>query len=123
MPGRTLPNSCARKLNGTLKGQVKLDRSGSGDLQKVELGMAHGFTDLDALVREEKRLTAVENHSEAWAEGLSAGIEPEIIAEAALTTAIGELLRSSGETAALALIERVRERVIAGEFVPEQARH
>ena len=35
--------------------------------------MEHGVNDIDALVREEKRLTAVESHSEAWAEGLSAG--------------------------------------------------
>jgi hypothetical protein len=85
--------------------------------------MEHGFTDLDALVREEKRLTAVENHNEAWAEGLSAGIEPEIIAEAALTTALAELLRASGEPAALSLIERMRDRVIAGDFSPDQSRH
>lgn len=85
--------------------------------------MEQSFTDLDALVREEKRLTAVESHNEAWAEGLSAGIEPEIIAEAALTTALGELLRTSGEPTALALIERMRERVVAGEFAPEQSRH
>jgi hypothetical protein len=85
--------------------------------------MAHGFTDLDALVREEKRLTAVENHNEAWAEGLSAGIEPEIIAEAALTTALAERVRAGGEPAALALIERMRDRVTAGDFAPEQSRH
>jgi hypothetical protein len=85
--------------------------------------MAHGVTDLDALVREEKRLTAVENHSEAWAEGLSAGIEPEIIAEAAMTTALAELLRASGEPAVLSLIERMRDRVMAGEFEPDQQRH
>lgn len=85
--------------------------------------MAQGFTDLDALVREEKRLTAEENHCEAWADGLSAGIEPEIIAEAALATALGELLRASGEAAVLSLIERMRDRVIAGEFMPELSRH
>ena len=85
--------------------------------------MEHSVTDLDALVREEKRLTAAESHSEAWAEGLSAGIEPEIIAEAALATALGELLRSSGEGAALALVERMRERVIAGEFEPRHTQH
>ena len=60
----------------------------------------------------------MESHNEAWAEGLSAGIEPEIIAEAALTTAFAELLRSAGEKAALALLERMRDRVIAGEFAP-----
>ena len=85
--------------------------------------MEHSATDLDALVREEKRLTAVESHSEAWAEGLSAGIEPEIIAEAALSTAFEELLRASGEDAALTLIERMRDRVIAGEFLDDQIRH
>ncbi len=85
--------------------------------------MEHGVTDIDALVREEKRLTAVECHNEAWAEGLTAGIEPEIIAEAALTTAFSELLRSAGETSALAMIERMRERVIAGEFGPDRLRH
>jgi len=92
-------------------------------LEKVDFSMEHGATDIDALVREEKRLTAVENHNEAWAEGLSAGIEPEIIAEAALSTALCELLRTSGEAAALALIERTRDRVIAGEFAPDQSRH
>ena len=85
--------------------------------------MEHGFTDLDALVREEKRLTAEESHCEAWAEGLSAGIEPEIIAEAAMTTALAELMRSSGEPAVLGLMERMRDRVIAGDFAPDQSRH
>lgn len=85
--------------------------------------MEHSVSDIDALVREEKRLTAVESHSEAWAEGLSAGIEPEIIAEAALSTAFEELLRVSGEDAALTLIERMRDRVIAGDFLEDQIRH
>ena len=57
--------------------------------------MEQGLSDIEALVREEKRLTAVESHNEAWAEGLSAGIEPEIIAEAALATAFAELTRSA----------------------------
>ena len=85
--------------------------------------MEHSLNDIDALVREEKRLTAVESHNEAWAEGLSAGIEPEIIAEAALSTAFGELLRSQGEKPALALLDRIRDRVIAGEFAPGLLRH
>ena len=85
--------------------------------------MEHGLSEIEALVREEKRLTAVESHNEAWAEGLSAGIEPEIIAEAALQTAFAELTRSGGEAAALALLERMRERVIAGEFQRWLLRH
>ena len=85
--------------------------------------MEHGVTDIDALVREEKRLTAVESHSEAWAEGLSAGIEPEIIAEAALATAFEEILRTEGEDAAIALIDRMREKVMSGDFERLRTRH
>lgn len=85
--------------------------------------MEQAVNDIDALVREEKRLTAVESHCEAWAEGLSAGIEPDIIADAALSTAFIELMRTSGETAALALLDRMRARVIAGEFEPFLRRH
>lgn len=84
--------------------------------------MEHGG-DLEALIREEKRQTALESQTEAWAEGLSAGIEPEIIAEAALANAFAELLRSGGEHAALALLDRMRERVLAGEFEPHSMRH
>ncbi|MGN6766515.1 MAG: hypothetical protein ACTHJQ_04790 [Rhizobiaceae bacterium] len=85
--------------------------------------MDRSVSDIDALIREEKRLTALESQSEAWADGISAGIEPEILAEAALATAFGELLRSGGEQAALALLDRMRDRVIAGEFEPDLVRH
>ena len=85
--------------------------------------MEQGLSEIEALVREEKRLTAVESHNEAWAEGLSAGIEPEIIAEAALATAVAELTHSTGEKAALALLDRMREKVLAGEFERSLLRH
>ena len=85
--------------------------------------MVQPASDIDALIREEKRLTAEESHNEAWAEGLSAGIEPEIIAEAALATAFVELMRTSGEGAALALLDRMREKVVSGEFEPDRLRH
>jgi hypothetical protein len=87
------------------------------------MSMEHTTSDLDALVREEKRLTAVECHNEAWAEGFSAGIETDILAETALATAFGEILRTNGEAAALALLDEMREKVIAGEFEPVRMRH
>lgn len=79
--------------------------------------------DIDALIREEKRLTSAENHSEAWAEGLSAGIEPEIIAETALTTAFSELVKIGGAHAAAALAERMREKILSGAFESIGTRH
>ncbi|WP_269931547.1 hypothetical protein [Aminobacter sp. HY435] len=85
--------------------------------------MEQSLTDIDALVREEKRLTAVESHNEAWAEGLSAGIEPEIIAEAALATAFAEIVAANGEKAAVAMLNRMRAKLEAGEFEPLRLRH
>jgi hypothetical protein len=87
------------------------------------VAIEHSLNDIDALVREEKRLTAVECHNEAWAESMTAGIEPEIIAEAALATAFGEILRRSGEDAALKLLDRMREQVIADAFASNRLRH
>ena len=81
------------------------------------------LADIDAMIREEKRLTAVESQSETWADGLSAGIEPEILAEAALSTAFSELLRRSNEEAAIALLDRMRERIVAGDFDSNASRH
>lgn len=85
--------------------------------------MEPGPSELDALIREEKRLTSIESHSEAWAEGISAGIEPEIIAEAALSTAVEEYLRCGSETAALAMIDRIREKVVSGDLLADKVRH
>lgn len=78
--------------------------------------MDQSLSDIDTLIREEKRLTAVESYEDAWADGRAAGIEADIMAEAAIATALGELVHSSGDSTALALIERMRERLLAGEF-------
>ncbi len=72
--------------------------------------------DFEARIREEKRLVAIENHAEAWAEGEAAGIDIDIIAETALATALGELARCCGEESALALVDRMRNRILSGEF-------
>lgn len=85
--------------------------------------MDRGLSDIDTLIREEKRLTAIESYEDAWADGCAAGIEPDIMAEAAIATVLGELTRSSGEAAALALVEKMRERLLAGEFDPELRIH
>lgn len=78
--------------------------------------MNYSLNDIDAIIREEKRLTAVESHCEAWAEGLSAGIEPEIIAEAALSTALRELVKTAGEDSAVLLLEKMRKLALSGAF-------
>lgn len=79
--------------------------------------------DIEALIEEEKRSTCAECHNAAWAEGLLAGIEPEIIAEAALATALTELGKDGGEDGLLSLLDHMRERVLSGEFVPTRICH
>lgn len=85
--------------------------------------MEQGLNDIDRLLREEKRLSAVESYEDAWAEGRAAGIEADIMAEAAIATALGELIRASDEAGALALLERMRDRLVAGEFDSELRIH
>ncbi|WP_173931271.1 hypothetical protein [Chelativorans sp. Marseille-P2723] len=79
--------------------------------------------DIEAMIEEEKRTTCNECHNAAWAEGLLAGIEPEIIAEAALATALTELCKHGNEEAAIALLDQMRERTLAGKFLPTRTRH
>lgn len=85
--------------------------------------MQHTANDIDAMIREEKRISATECHDEAWAAGLMAGIEPEIIAETAIVIALEELHRDSGEQAVLSLLDRMREQALNGAFDPDSRRH
>ncbi|WP_156382253.1 MULTISPECIES: hypothetical protein [unclassified Aureimonas] len=77
------------------------------DLQNAEL---------DAMIEAEKKQVAFEYHHEAWADGISDGIEAEILAETAISTALTELVRLHGEEEVLELLVRLRERIEYGEF-------
>lgn len=85
--------------------------------------MEQSPTDLDALIVQEKKLAALEYHNEAWADGISEGIEAEILADAAFSTALKELIRDAGEDQALALVDSLRERLLKGEFVEDRPLH
>ncbi|MAU96455.1 MAG: hypothetical protein CMP81_11295 [Fulvimarina sp.] len=77
------------------------------DLQSAEL---------DEMIQAEKKQVALEYHNEAWADGMSDGIEAEILAETAITTALTELVRLHGEDDVLTLMEGLRKRLEFGEF-------
>lgn len=80
----------------------------------------HTPDELDELVVHEKLQVALELQHDAWAESAADGIEPEIIADAAMIIAIRETVRALGEDQAEALIDSLRERILAGEFSPER---
>ncbi|KAA0971024.1 FHIPEP family type III secretion protein [Aureimonas fodinaquatilis] len=75
----------------------------------------HG-TELDEMIAAEKKQVAFEYHSEAWADGISDGIEAEILAETAIATALTELVRRHGEAEVLELMDNLRVRIEHGEF-------
>ena len=75
------------------------------------------MSDLDAMIEHEKRQVALEYQGEAWAGGLSDGIEAEIMAEAAIETAMGQLVEALGEDAALDYVEGLKSKVLSGAFV------
>lgn len=77
------------------------------DLQSAEL---------DEMIAAEKKQVAFEYHNEAWADGISDGIEAEILAETAISTALTELVRLHGEEDVLGMLDALRKRIEYGEF-------
>ena len=53
---------------------------------------------------------------EAWEEGTEAGIAPEMLAYAALYTALTDLVGSFGEDHVSTLVDGLRNRILGGEF-------
>lgn len=80
------------------------------------------LNDIDEMIVHEKMQAALEYQNEAWADGMADGIEPEIIADAAIALALRETIRTQGERGAEAMLEALRERMLAGEFSPERIR-
>ncbi|MBO0664362.1 hypothetical protein LQ948_17455 [Jiella sp. MQZ9-1] len=76
--------------------------------------------ELEEMIQAEKKQVALEYHNEAWADGMSDGIETEILAETAITTALTELVRLHGEDDVLSLMETLRQRLEYGEFRPDR---
>ena len=82
--------------------------------------MEQSLSELDDMIVHEKMQAALEYQNEAWADGMADGIEPEIIADAAIALAMRETVRIHGEAGAEAMLENLRERMLAGEFSPER---
>lgn len=75
----------------------------------------HG-AELDEMIAAEKKQVAFEYHHEAWADGICDGIEAEILAETAISTALTELVRRHGEDDVMAMLDDLRQRIEYGEF-------
>jgi hypothetical protein len=89
-------------------------------MPRMDRLMEPTLNDIDEMIVHEKMQAALEYQNEAWADGMADGIEPEIIADAAIALALRETIRTQGERGAEAMLEALRERMLAGEFSPER---
>ena len=64
----------------------------------------------------EKKRVALDRLQVAWDEALAEGVEPEIIAHAALFTALADLVETYGESAVAELAGTLPDRIESREF-------
>jgi hypothetical protein len=68
------------------------------------------------------RMKALHYILEAWEEGTGSGIAPELMAYAALYTALTDLVASYGEDSVVSLVNGLAPRVQKGEFTLYRSR-
>jgi len=74
--------------------------------------MPHPSTNNDA----EQRQVALRYILEAWEEALRDGVEPEMLANAALFSALSDLISTYGEDAVASMTANLSKRIENGEF-------
>ncbi len=72
---------------------------------------------LDDMIVDEKRRVAVEFFRDAWQSALAEGIEPRILAESAVFTALSELARERDEKGVSTIVSQLPEKIENGEFI------
>ena len=70
----------------------------------------------------DESLKALDFILEAWEEGTGSGIAPELMAYAALYTALTDLVAAYGEQSVVALVNGLLPRVEKGEFTIARSR-
>lgn len=69
-----------------------------------------------AASEEEQRRIALEILLDAWDEGLSEGIEPDVMAQTAIFAALSDMVDAYGEEPVAKMAEKFATRVRSGEF-------
>ncbi len=67
-----------------------------------------------------QKARALELLLDAWDAGLNEGIEPEILATAAIFAALTDMVDLHGEDSVATMAEELPERIRAGEFTLEE---
>ena len=77
---------------------------------------------LDLADSKDDSLVALNFILEAWEEGAGRGIAPELMAYAALYTALTDLVAAYGEDSVSILVDGLKPRVMKGEFTLPQTK-
>jgi len=83
--------------------------------------LQHSHDNLDALILEEKKRVAQEFFYEAWANAISEGVEPSILAESAVSTALSLLVEAEGEKSVDGIVAALPQRHECGHFLPNRS--
>lgn len=65
---------------------------------------------------EDERRMAMSYISDAWADAIADGIDADAVAQAALFTALIDLVAAYGETAVAELAEALPQKILQGEY-------
>ena len=76
----------------------------------------------ESVESDDARMKALNFILEAWEEGTGSGIAPEMMAYAALYTALTDLVASFGEESVVSLVNGLVPRVRKGEFTVYRSR-
>ena len=76
----------------------------------------------ESVESDDARMKALHYILEAWEEGTGSGIAPEMMAYAALYTALTDLVASFGEESVVSLVNGLVPRVQKGEFTVYRSR-
>lgn len=77
-------------------------------------------SELDTLILEEKHKVAEELFADAWATGIQEGIEPAVLAEAAMTSILTCLSDAEGDAKVSGVVEALPQRVEFGHFTADR---
>ena len=82
--------------------------------------LASSTDDLDRLLREEKCRVALEFFQDAWDAALEEGIEPAILADMALTTALTGLGSAHGQEVVEQVVRELSDKQASGHFIADR---
>ena len=74
------------------------------------------FSNIDKAGLDERKRAALEYLLDAWADATDAGVEPEVVASAAIFAAVSDLVDVFGEEKVADMVQDLPDRIRMGEF-------